>query len=152
MRKRSSYRPKPQLPCPLSYVLNGFLPVRITAPILTCRIRNHAAVAAAEKGLAERDDIDALVGAFNMAGAMAKLDVGAEYKAEIALALGAVKALASRPRMLYKGTEMRDVQLGMEIHDAQLDDSRSTIQLMEKALTIVGKGIRAQKAGKAVPA
>lgn len=152
MRKRSKYRPRPQLQDPVNWVLNGFLPISITSPIMTCRIKNHAAIVAAEKGHAGWEDIDALIGAFNMAEALAHLDIGAEYKVEIRAALDAVKALGSRPRMLYKGTEMRDVQLGMEIHDAQIDDSRTTVAVMEEALRIVKQVIRLNKARKLEPA
>jgi len=65
VRKRSKYRPKPQLPDPLAWVLNGLKPVA-EAGIVDVQIKNHSAIDALRRGVATRLDIDYIIEAFNM--------------------------------------------------------------------------------------
>lgn len=132
---------------PLNYVLNGMLPVSITSPILTVRIKNHAAMQAAVMGKADFNDIDTLVAAWNMAEALAHLGVGAEYLEEIKQANVSMTCMQLRGGLT--GPELRALQLAMDIHEAQLDDSRTTIALMEEALRIVKQVIRIKKQQRA---
>lgn len=132
----------------IDYVLNGMLPISITSPITTVRIKNHDALAQCAKGRADYQAVDTLVAAFNMAEALIHLGVGAEYKQEIRTAQDAITAMASKSRMLFTGEQLTSVNLGMDIHDAQLDDSRTTISTMEQALEMVKKVIRQKKARK----
>lgn len=132
---------------PLNYVLNGMLPVRITSPIMTVRIKNHSAMQAAVMGKAGFNDIDTLIAAFNMGEALASLGVGSEYLAEIKLANASVVCMQLRGGLT--GPEIAALNLGMEIHDAQLDDSRTTLALLEQALAIVKRDIRIKKQQRA---
>ena len=72
MRKRSKYRPKPILQNPMDYVLSGFKPVRDLPGIyLDAQIKNRTALEQVRKGLATKEDIDMLIGAFNITEALA---------------------------------------------------------------------------------
>ena len=58
----------------------------------------------------------------------------------------ALRAAGERPKYLFTGPELTAVNLGMDVHDAQLDDPKTTIALMQQALEIVVKVIRLKKA------
>jgi hypothetical protein len=123
------------------------LPVSVaTDSVTTLRIKNHDALAQCCRGFANYQHIDTLIGAYNIAEALCHLDVGPEYLDEIKAANAAVKAMASRARMVFTGPELNAVKLGMEVHEAQLDDSRTTIAVMEEAISIVKKVISKKKA------
>ena len=146
MRKRSSYRPRAQLESPLNYVLMGFMPISTAEDTMrTCKIKNHDALDRMIKGHANKDVVNTLINALNMSEALALVDIGHEYLDEIQAALGVVGALKTRLRMILTGPEIKTLQLAMEIHEAQIDDSRTTIGVMEAALADV-KRILKQKA------
>ena len=147
MKKRSAYRPREVLLDPLHYILSGFRQVAQDSDhITTQRIKNHAAILAVRTGKATFDDVDALLSAFNIAEALASLGQGADWLPEIRAAQDAMRAAGERPKYLFNGPELTAVNLGMEVHDAQLDDPKTTIALMQKALEIVVKAIRLKKA------
>ena len=151
MRKRCNRKPRRNLQDPLAYVLNGMLPVSVaTDPIITVRIKNHDALGQCCKGFANFQYVDTLVAAFNMSEALIGLGIGAEYADEIRAAQDAIYAMVRRPRMLFTGPEINAVNLAMDIHDAQLDDSRTTVATMEQAVLIVKKIIASKKARKLV--
>lgn len=139
MRKRSKYRPKPQLPDPLAWVLNGLKPVA-EAGIVDVQIKNHSAIDALRRGVATRLDIDYIIEAFNVMEALSRLGVASEYKDEIKAAQDALYAAAKRGvdagyRFVLKAAELNAINLGMEIHDAQVEVT--SIATMEKAMDIV---------------
>lgn len=139
MRKRSKYRPKPQLPDPLAWVLNGLKPVA-EAGIVDVQIKNHNAIDALRRGAATRLDIDYIIEAFNVMEALSWLGVAAEYKDEIKSAQDALYAAAKRGvdagyRFVLKAAELNAINLGMEVHDAQVEVT--SIATMEKAMDIV---------------
>jgi len=132
---------------PLDYVLNGMKPVSSTSPITTVRIKNHSAMQAAVMGKADFNDIDTLVAAWNMAEALAHLGVGVEYLEEIRQANVSMTCMQLRGGLT--GPEIKALQMAMEIHEAQLDDSRATVALVEEAMQIVKKVIRIKKQQRA---
>lgn len=148
MRKRSSYRPKPQLPNPVAWIINGFKPVS-QAGIVNVQIKNHNAIDALRKGIADREDIDTIIEAFNIAEALQRLGIGDEYKDELRGAQDALYAVSKRGvdreyRFVLKAQELTAINLGMEIHDAQIEVT--TIEQMEKAIDIVKSEIKNRKA------
>jgi len=148
MRKRSSYRPRPQLPNPVAWVINGFKPVS-QAGIVNVQIKNHHAIDALRKGIADREDIDSIIEAFNVAEALQRLGIGDEYTEELREAQDALYAVSRRGidrkyRFVVKGQELTAINLGMEIHDAQIEVT--TIQMLEKAMDIVKAEIKNRKA------
>lgn len=137
-RKRSSYRPRAQLPDPLAYVLNGFRPVSIATDVIrSARTKNHLALGLLRTGKAGQDDVKTLAAALNVAEALAHLGVGQDWLEEIKTALGAVEAMSKRNNFVFTGPELTSVNLVMEVHDLQLD--KATINQMEEALEIVRK-------------
>lgn len=145
MRKSCNRKVRPTLQDPLGWVLNGFRPVSQTDPITTVRIKNHDALASAAKGHASWDDIDTLLGALNMSAALAGLGIGTEYHAAIKAASMALDSMASRTRTVFTGPELTSLNLAIEIHDAQLDDTRCTVAVMETAIDIVKRVLREKK-------
>jgi len=148
MRKRSSYRPRPQLPNPVAWVINGFKPVS-QAGIVNVQIKNHHAIDALRKGIADREDIDSIIEAFNVAEALQRLGIGDEYTEELREAQDALYAVSKRGvdreyRFVLKAQELVAINLGMEIHDAQIEVT--TIQMLEKAMDIVKAEIKNRKA------
>jgi len=148
MRKRSSYRPRPQLPNPVAWVINGFKPVS-QAGIVNVQIKNHHAIDALRKGIADREDIDSIIEAFNVAEALQRLGIGDEYTEELREAQNALYAVSKRGvdreyRFVLKAQELVAINLGMEIHDAQIEVT--TIQMLEKAMDIVKDEIKHRQA------
>ena len=148
MRKRSSYRPKPQLPNPVAWIINGFKPIS-QAGIVNVQIKNHNAIDALRKGVADREDIDTIIEALNIAESLQRLGIGDEYKDELRAAQDALYAVSKRGidreyRFVLKAQELAAINLGMEIHDAQIEVT--TIHQMEDALDIVRDEIKNRKA------
>jgi hypothetical protein len=149
MRKRSSYRPKGVILNTMSHVLSGFAPVRQHGQATTLKIKNHNALANMTQGSGTRDDIDILIACINVAEALAiTAELGTEYRTEITAAQDAILAMSrrglERSRFLFTGPELTSMNLGMEIHDAQLD--ACTVQQLERALDFVAREITARRA------
>jgi len=149
LRKRSKYKPKPQLPNPVQWVLSGFQPMRENPHAMGLKIKNHQALASMVAGTGSRDDIDILIAAMNVAEALAiTAELGTEYRAEITAAQDAIVSMGRRglakSRFLFTGPELTAMNLGMEIHDAQLD--ACTVGQLEKALEFVAREISARRA------
>jgi len=148
VRKRSSYRPKPQLPNPVAWIINGFKPIS-QAGIVNVQIKNHNAIDALRKGVADREDIDTIIEALNIAEALQRLNIGDEYKDDLRAAQDALYAISRRGidreyRFVLKAQELAAINLGMEIHDAQIEVTN--IEQMEKAIDIVKSEIKNRRA------
>ena len=149
-RKKSKYRPRPVRVDNITWVINGFRNISETGDaILHLKIKNHESLECLRKGIAQRIDIDTIIGAFNMAEALARMKIGDDYAKEIKAGQDALLDVAKRgvgrdDRFILKAAEMSAINLTMEIHDAQLDIT--TIGELEKAMLIVSKEIQARKA------
>lgn len=149
MRKRSKYRPKGQLPDPVSWVLAGLKPFTSVSLSADLRIKNHDAMDILRRGDATRDTIDVLIGAFNMCEAyvMLRPELGQDWREEIGAGLDALHAVGKRGvetgRFILKADELKAMNLVMEIHDAQLENT--TVRDMELAMDIVSKEYRAKR-------
>jgi len=126
MRKRSKYRPKGVRLDNLTWIQAGFKKLDAIGAGTTLKIRNHDAMNNIRLGVATRQDIDAVIDAFNVAEALAKRGMGADWATEIRAAQDALLELARRGvsrgfRFIVKAEELTAMNLGMEIHDAQLD-------------------------------
>lgn len=153
MRKRSKYRPKPVLADPLNHVLGGFKRISTLSEGTTLMIKNHDAMDRLRRGEADRDAIDLLIAAFNIAEALMRLPpslgtVGEEYKVEIRAAQDALFAVGSRGaetgKFILGGPELIALNLGLEVHDAQLE--ACTVAQLEVAIDIVAEEIRNRRA------
>ena len=148
-RKRSKYRPKGVIMDVVGHVLGGFRLVQHTSHATTLKIKNHQAMASMVKGTGCRDDIDILIAAMNVAEALAiTAELGTEYRTEITAAQDAIVSMGRRglakDRFLFTGPELQAMNLGMEIHDAQLD--ACTVGQLEKALDFVARELLARRA------
>lgn len=150
MRKRSKYRPKGVIPDPIKYVLSGVQPVEKSAAGLAVLVINHDALNNVRQGLGTRDDIDVLIAAFNMMEALAilKPELGQDWRVEIRAAQDALLEVGRRGaetgKFILRGPELNAINLGMEIHDAQLE--QCTVFEMEKALNYVNSIVRSKQA------
>jgi hypothetical protein len=149
-RKKSKYKPKGVRLDATTWVINGFRNISETGDaVLHLKIKNHESLECLRKGEATRLDIDAIISAFNMAEALARMQIGDDYAAEIKAGQDALLAVAKRgvsrdDRFVLKATELSAINLVLEIHDAQLEIT--TIGELEKAMDIVTKEIRMRRA------
>jgi hypothetical protein len=149
MRKRSSYRQKPIRADNMAHLMAGFAPVREHGKAMTLKIKNHQALASMTAGTGSREDIDILIAAMNIAEALAiKAALGDEYRAEITAAQDAIVSMGrrglDRDRFLFTGLELTAMNVGMEIHDAQLD--ACTVAQLEVAIDYVARELLARRA------
>ena len=152
MRKKSKYRPKGVRLDNMTWVMSSIKPFDSVEVAVDLRIKNHAAIEALRLGQATRDDIDILIGAFNMCEGYMRLrdEFGVDWAKEIREGQDALLAVSRRglalspERFICRADELVAINMTMQIHDAQLD--QSTVQDMERALAIVEKD---QKHGKA---
>jgi hypothetical protein len=149
-RKKSKYKPKGVRLDATTWVINGFRNISETGDaVLHLKIKNHESLECLRKGEATRMDIDAIISAFNMAEALARMQIGDDYSAEIKAGQDALLDVAKRgvnrdDRFVLKAAELSAINLVMEIHDAQLEIT--TIGELEKAMDIVTKEIRMRRA------
>ena len=149
-KPRKKYKPKGVRLDAIQWVINGFRNISETGDaILHLKIKNHESLECLRKGEATRMDIDAIISAFNMAEALARMQIGDDYAAEIKAGQDALLAVAKRgvsrdDRFVLKAEELTAINLVLEIHDAQLEIT--TIGELEKAMDIVTKEIRMRKA------
>ena len=148
-KKRSKYRPKGVILDTMNWLKSGmrkFSDVRSEAVLL--RTKNHLALELLRKGDGGTSEISDLMGAMNIAEALSDLGFGPEYKQDCINAQHALKSLVGRARatgrFVLTARELTALNLGMEVHDAQLD--AATVKDIEMALDIERKNIRNNKA------
>lgn len=149
-KPRKKYKPKGVRLDAITWVINGFRNISETGDaVLHLKIKNHESLECLRKGEATRMDIDAIISAFNIAEALARMQIGDDYAAEIKAGQDALLAVAKRgvsrdDRFVLKAEELTAIMLVAEIHDAQLEIT--TIGELEKAMDIVMKEIKMRKA------
>ena len=147
---RKKYKPKGvRLDC-MAWVMSGMKPVsQVQHAGLALKIKNHDALTNITQGRGKRDDIDIVIAAMNVAEALAMLGLGSDWRKEVNAAQEAIFSMGKRGLMnadkfLFTGPEMQAVNLGMNVHDAQLDEC--TVKQLEEALLIVDREIRLKRA------
>lgn len=149
MRKRSKYRPKPIRVDVMDYVKSGLKKFDDVSVAVDLRIRNHHAMEELRLGRATKDDIDIIIGAFNMVEGFARLrpEFGADWSTEIRAGQDALLAMSRRGvptgKFICKADELVAMNLVMEIHDAQLD--QATVKDLEQAMDIVKEDFRTKR-------
>ncbi len=149
MKKRSKYKPKGVRVDAVNWVLAGLKPISsVGDALVVLKAKNHSALTEVVQGRGNRDQIDVLISAMNMCEAYAIHGIGEDWKPEIKEAQDALYNMARRGiekgKFLFTGPEMKAVNLAMDIHDAQLDES--TVAMMEKMTDYVTKQIILKKA------
>lgn len=145
MRKRSKYRPKGVRLDNMTWVQAGLKKIDAIGAGTTLKIRNHDAMNNIRLGVATRQDIDAVIDAFNVAEALVKRGVGADWAAEIRAAQDALLRLAQRGverdfRFIVKADELVAMNTAMEVHDAQLE--AVTVRELEGAMNDVMENLK----------
>lgn len=150
MRKKSKYKPKGVRTDNMTWVMSSIKPFREISAGTDLRIKNHDAMDKLRRGVADKADMDVLIGAANMCEGYMRLrdEFGKDWSAEIRAGQDALLAVARRGldsnKFICKAPELVAINLILEIHDAQLE--QSTVQDMERALAIVEKDQRHGKA------
>jgi len=150
MRKRSKYRPRVVLQNPLEFVLSGFKPVRdLPGVYIDVQIKNREALEQIRKGDATKENIDMLIGAFNITEALAIMGKGHDWLDEIKQGQDALLALSQRGvangmRFIMTARQWEALKLVMDLHEEQL--AHATVHDIEKAHNHVLAVIRQGKA------
>ena len=150
MRKRSKYRPRTVLRNPLDFVLSGFKPLRnLPGVYLDVQLKNRTALEQLRKGLANKDDIDMLIGAFNITEALAIMGKGHDWLEEVRQGQDALLELSQRGvangmRFIMTAKQWEALKLVMDLHEEQL--AHATVLDIEKAHDYVLSVIRRGKA------
>lgn len=110
----------------MAFVQETMEPIKDRNEGTVFKLRNHQAMAALAKGNGTIIDVDVVLEALNVTEALAKLNVGTDWSAEIQVAQDALSTMASRGlangnRFIFKAQELTAINLAMEVHDAQLD-------------------------------
>ena len=150
MRKRSKYRPRVVLQNPLEFVLSGFKPVRdLPGVYIDVQIKNREALEQIRKGNATKEDIDMLIGAFNITEALAIMGKGHDWLDEIRQGQDALlelsrRGVANKMRFIMTARQWEALKLVMDLHEEQL--AHATVHDIEKAHNHVLAVIRQGKA------
>jgi hypothetical protein len=110
------------------------------------KIKHHQALLDFTQGNGDKDQVDVLIAAMNMAEALYIInpELGKDYESEIKAAQDAIFYMARRGldkgRFLFTGPELQAINMGIEIHDAQLD--ACTISELEQAIKVVYDAIK----------
>jgi len=135
MRKRSKYKPKRVMLDAVGYVTAGLQPVSAAKSEITLLgIKNHGAIEAIRTGNATLEQVNFLVNALNVANALACMGQGQDWITEIEAAQQAVRAASERPKFLFTGAELSAINMAIVVHDAQMTDPGTTVQMLEKAV------------------
>jgi hypothetical protein len=135
---------------PLEFVLSGLRPLKdLPGLYLDVQLINRSALEQVRKGLATKDDIDLLVGAFNIAEALAILGLGRDWIEEINTAQNDLLEMARsgvqrNMRFIMTAKQWESLKLVMDLHEEQL--ANATVHDIEKAHDFVLKVIAQGKA------
>ena len=150
MRKRSKYKPKGVRLDAVNWVVTGMTKVSAKeSEYVIMHLKNMSALDSLAKGTANKKEIDICIGVINVAEALCELGVGSEYHQLVLDASSALYDVCKRSfeindRFICRGSELSAIKLGYEVHDAQMETT--TIGMLDKALDVIDKTIRAQKA------
>ena len=150
MRKKSKYKPKGVRLDTMNWVVTGMTKVSAKeSAYVTMHLKNMSALDSLAKGTANKKEIDIVIGVINVAEALCELGVGSEYHQIVLSASSALYDVCKRSfdindRFICRGSELSAIKLGYEVHDAQMETT--TIGMLDKALDVIDKTIRAQRA------
>lgn len=151
MKKRSKYRPKGVRLDVMTWVQSGMKKVgSLPTAGVALKLKNRESLDELLRGTATRDHMDVLIAAFNMAEALYRINpnLGLDWAGEIKETQDALFTLGKRciynDHFAATSREREVLKTGMDIHDAQLDDS--TVMEMEKAIDLVHIVVRNKQA------
>lgn len=150
MRKRSKYRPKGVRIDTMAYVMSGLKKFDEVEVAIDVRLKNHSAMESLRLGRATKDEVDVLIGTFNMVEGLCRLNdkFGQDWSKEIREGQDALLAMSRRGlqtgAFVCRLDELAAMNLVMQIHDAQLDSA--TVKDVELAVDIVNDDFRNKRA------
>ena len=150
MRKKSKYKPRGVRLDTMHWLVTGMTKVSAKeSAYVTMHLKNMSALDSLAKGTANKKEMDICIGVINVAEALCELGVGSEYHQIVLSASSALYDVCKRSfeindRFICRGSELSAIKLGYEVHDAQME--ATTIGMLDKALDVIDKTIRAQKA------
>uniref|UniRef100_UPI004048D433 hypothetical protein n=1 Tax=Shewanella sp. TaxID=50422 RepID=UPI004048D433 len=150
MRKKSKYKPKGVCLDTMNWVVTGMTKVSAKeSAYVTMHLKNMSALDSLAKGTANKKEIDICIGVINVAEALCELGVGSEYHQIVLNASSALYDVCKRSfeindRFICRGEELSAIKWGYGVHDAQMEST--TIGMLDKALDVIDKTIREQKA------
>jgi hypothetical protein len=149
VRKRSKYRPKGVRIDTMAYVMSGLKKFDDIEIAVDVRLKNHMAMEALRLGRATKDEVDILIGSFNMVEGFCRLNekFGQDWAKEIREGQDALLNMSRRGvetgKFICKASELVAMNLVLEIHDAQLDTA--TVKDVELAVDIVNSDFRGKR-------
>ena len=150
MRKKSKYKPRGVRLDTMHWLVTGMTKVSAKeSAYVTMHLKNMSALDSLAKGTANKKEMDICIGVINVAEALCELGVGSEYHQIVLSASSALYDVCKRSfeindRFICRGEQLSAIKLGYEVHDAQMEIT--TIGMLDKALDVIDKTIRAQKA------
>jgi hypothetical protein len=116
---------------------------------LDVQLRNRSALDQIRKGLATKEDIDMLIGAFNITEALAIMGKGYDWLDEIKQGQDALlelsrRGVANNMRFIMTAKQWELLKLVMDLHEEQL--AHATVYDIEKAHDFVQTVIRQGRA------
>ena len=139
-KPRKKYRPKRNLQNPIDYVLKGVKPASQDAQT-KLKVGYHLSMAALCKGEGDTHDWQNVSDALNVAMVLCELGYGEDYLSDLSLGMQAMLAMRDRYKqgmsLLFRGEEMQAVNLGLSLHDAQVEEV--PLAAFEKALDEVNR-------------
>jgi len=151
MRKRSKYRPKPQLVDPVGFAVESSTLLKDHGTwLLNWSLRNNVAFGELLKGRARKSDLDTLVAARNITEALMVTLEGKDIDGTLSRSACALIDICERANAgmgtAMKAPEMQALRDLMALHDELLDVV--TVGQFERALAYARKEIQAGKATK----
>jgi hypothetical protein len=151
MRKRSKYRPKPQLVDPVGFAVESSTLLKDHGTwLLNWSLRNNVAFGELLKGRASKSDLDTLVAARNITEALMVTLEGKDIDGTLSRSACALIDICERANAgmgtAMKAPEMQALRDLMALHDELLDVV--TVGQFERALAYARKEIQAGKATK----
>ena len=150
MRKKSKYKPKGVRLDTMTWLCEGMMKATDKkSEYLTMHLKNMSALDSLAKGTANKKEMDICIGVINVAEALCELGVGSEYHQLVLDASSALYDVCKRSfeindRFICKGEELSAIKTGYEVHDAQMEVT--TLAMLDRALDLIDKTIRAKKA------
>lgn len=130
----------------VAYVMSGLKRFDEVDVAINVRLKNHLAMEALRLGRATKDEVDVLIGTFNMVEGLCRLNdkFGQDWSKEIREGQDALLAMSRRGletgEFVCRVDELAAMNLVMQIHDAQLDSA--TVKDVELAVDIVNDDFR----------
>ena len=124
-KPRKKYRQKRNLQNPIDYVLKGVKPASQDAQT-KLRVGYHLSMAALCKGEGDTHDWQNVSDAMNVAMVLCEMGYGEDYLPDLSTAMQSMLAMRDRYKqgmsLLFRGEEMQAVNLGLDLHDAQVEE------------------------------